>query len=343
MIDISWPWAFLLLPLPILVRRFWRPAEVRRAGSLRVPFFATLASLHASSPATRVGKRSLFVAMSLAWLALVTAAARPTWVGEPRALPTSGRDLMLAIDLSGSMAREDFTLGGRRADRLTVVKHVAEDFLTRREGDRIGLVLFGTRAYLQAPLTFDRETVRELLSEAEVGLPGEETAIGDAIGTALLRLRDRPTESRVLVLLTDGASNTGALEPLEAARLAAEEGVRIHTIGVGADTVAVAGIFGQRVVNPSVDLDEGVLASIAAETGGQYFRAKNSEGLAQVYRAIDRLEPTEAEPQTARPRKDLFAWPLGTALALSLGIGAARIGLGQRVTEAALATKEMRT
>jgi Ca-activated chloride channel family protein len=223
------------------------------------------------------------------------------------------------------MAREDFALGGQQADRLTVVKEVARDFIARREGDRVGLVLFGTRPYLQAPLTFDRETVRTLLDEAEIGIAGDETAIGDALGMAVKRLRDRPAESRVLVLLTDGASNAGTLEPLRAAELARDEGIRVHTIGVGADQVAVQGFFGSQVVNPSADLDERTLAAIAEMTGGEYFRAKNVEGLDAIYRVIDELEPATAEPLHLRPRHELFQWPLGIALALSLLVGAGHV------------------
>lgn len=245
---------------------------------------------------------------------------------------------MLAIDLSGSMAREDFTVGGRRADRLTVVKQVAQDFLQRREGDRVGLVLFGTRAYLQAPLTFDRQTVSDFLAEAVVGLPGQETAIGDALGTSVLRLRERPEESRVLILLTDGANNAGVLDPREAAQLAAAEGIRVHTIGVGAEATTQQGFFGRRIVNPSADLDEQVLQDIADATGGQYFRARDAATLAQVYRDIDRLEPTAGEPRSTRPRKDLFAWPLGMALLLSFGIAATKSELFVRNTPVPEAT-----
>jgi Ca-activated chloride channel family protein len=265
------------------------------------------------------------MAMIVAWLALVTAAARPTWHGPPSPVPVDGRDLLLALDVSGSMAREDLTLGGRTADRLAVVKQVADDFLARRDGDRLGLVLFGTRAYLQSPLTFDRATVRTLLAEAEVGLAGEETALGDAIGLATKRLRDRPAEQRVLVLLTDGASNAGALDPLEAAEIAAAEGVRIYTIGVGADRLARDTFFGTQVVNPSADLDERTLAAIAARTGGRTFRAKNVEGLAEVYREIDRIEPVSGEPRHVRPQRQLFAWPLGIAFALSLFVAGAQL------------------
>jgi Ca-activated chloride channel family protein len=322
MIELAWPLALLLLPVPFLVRRLAPAAPATPSGALRVPFFDGVAALGgAARAATR--RRWLLGTMSVAWLALVAAAARPTWVGEPVPLPAEGRDLMLVMDLSGSMARDDFTLGGVPADRLTVVKQVADDFIGRREGDRVGLVLFGTRPYLQAPLTFDRPTVRTLLGEAQVGLAGDDTAIGDGLGMAVQRLRDRPAESRVVVLLTDGASNAGTLDPREAARIAAEEGVRVYTIGVGADAVAVPTLFGERVVNPSADLDEETLQAIADATGGAYFRAKNVEGLASVYRKIDELEPATAEPLHLRPTKELFPWPLGVAFALSLGAGLA--------------------
>jgi Ca-activated chloride channel family protein len=319
MIELTWPWALLALPLPYVVRRLWPVAPPEASGALRVPFFRAVAAVQ-GDPAAR-GRRSLVLAaMSAAWLGVVLAATRPAWVGEPMPVPAEGRDLMLAVDLSGSMSREDFTVGGRPADRLTVVKGVAEDFIRRREGDRVGLILFGTRPYLQAPLTFDRATVETLLGESEVGLAGEETAIGDAIGLAVLRLRDRPVNSRVLVLLTDGASNAGAVDPIEAARLAAGEGIRIHTIGVGADRLAVHTAFGDRIVDPSADLDEHTLSEIATMTGGEYFRAKNVEGLANVYRRIDALEPATGEPLFLRPSRGLFHWPLGVALALSLAI-----------------------
>ena len=323
MIDLAWPLLLALLPLPFVLRRLVPAAPLPASGALRVPFFDGIAGLDGGGAATGGRRRWVLATMSVAWLALVIAAARPLWVGEPLPLPAEGRDLMLVTDLSGSMGREDFTLGGVPADRLTVVKQVADEFIGRREGDRVGLVLFGTRPYLQAPLTFDRATVRTLLDDAEVGIAGDETAIGDALGMAVLRLRDRPAESRVIVLLTDGASNAGTLDPREAARLAAEEGVRVYTIGVGADAVAVPGLFGERIVNPSADLDEETLQAIAEQTGGAYFRAKNVEGLASVYRKIDALEPASAEPLYLRPTRELFAWPLGIALALSLGLGLA--------------------
>jgi Ca-activated chloride channel family protein len=223
----------------------------------------------------------------------------------------------MAIDISGSMAREDFTAGGRPIDRLSVVSAVAKKFAQDREGDRLGLVLFGSRAYLEAPVTYDRETVADLIGAAEIGLAGKETAIGDAIGLAVKHLRERPAKERVLVLLSDGASNAGVLEPLFAADLANKENVRIHTIGVGADRQVVDTVFGQRVVDPAEDLDEETLAQIAEVTGGSYFRAKSTEGLVDVYREIDALEPTEGDAVYVRPKKELFHWPLGAAFALA--------------------------
>jgi len=208
-------------------------------------------------------------------------------------------------------------------ERLTAVKAVAGDFIERREGDRIGLILFGAQAYLQTPLTFDRKTVRTLLFEAAVGLAGRETAIGDAIGLAVKRLRDQPAESRVLILLTDGANTTGSIQPLKAAELAARAGVRIYTIGVGSE---VRGPFGLPMAGASID--EGTLRTIAKTTGGQYFRARDVAGLQAIYSMLDELEPAASDEQTFRPVKELFQWPLATALLLSALLGLARAGTG---------------
>jgi len=315
--EFLWPLAFLLLPLPLLVRWLVKPAEVSTAGALKVPFYKRLTN------AARAGSRSgtthwfrLSVA-SLIWLLLVTALARPVYVGPETPLPIEGRNVMMAIDLSGSMGQEDFALDGRPSTRLAVVKDAAQDFIARRKGDRIGLVLFSDRAYLQAPLTFDRKVVGQLLNEAQVGLTGQETAIGDAIAVAVKRLKDRPADSRVLVLLTDGASNAGTMEPLQAAKLAKDLGIRIYTIGVGAGRVAVDTGFGRQIVDLSRDLDEVTLKKIADETGGRYFRARDVAGLSRIYAAIDRLEPVKDKPKTIRPSIALFYWPLGAALILN--------------------------
>lgn len=316
MIDFLWPFAALLLPLPWLVRRFMTAAPQSPAGALRVPFYRQLESNALGHGRRTTSRRWRLILASIIWALLVTALARPVWVGEELPLPVEGRDLMMAIDLSGSMGREDFGVDGRATNRLSVVKAAADDFIERRAGDRVGLILFSDRAYLQAPLTFDRTVVRELLDDAEVGLTGQETGIGDAIAIAVKRLKDRPAESRVLVLLTDGASNAGVMQPLAAAQLAADMGIKIYTIGVGAGLMTVQTRLGQRIVNPSEDLDEETLAQIAELTGGQYFRATDVQSLAGIYSAIDQLEPVSGDPLFMRPSVGLFYLPLGLALAL---------------------------
>ncbi|WP_232829530.1 VWA domain-containing protein [Tropicimonas sp. IMCC34043] len=319
----AWPLAFLLLPLPLLLRRFAKPAAVPAAGALKLPFYRQLAAGGQSGAGIRPANWPRLIVASLIWLLLVASLARPMLVGPETPLPVEGRDIMMAIDLSGSMGEQDFALDGRATTRLNVVREAAQDFIARRAGDRIGLVLFSDRAYLQAPLTFDREVVATLLNEAQVGLTGQKTAIGDAIAVSAKRLKDRPKDSRVLVLLTDGASNAGAVDPLQAAKLAKDYGIRIYTIGVGAGPMRVQTAFGPQIVNPSAGLDEATLKNIADETGGAYFRARDVEGLAQVYHQIDRLEPVLDKPRMIRPSVALFYWPLGAALVLSFGLGAA--------------------
>ncbi|MCU4653299.1 VWA domain-containing protein [Roseibacterium sp. SDUM158016] len=324
MISFLWPFAALLLPLPILARRFLPPRPEGAAGAIRVPFFGALAG---GGTAAARGRRLPAILAWVIWLLLIAALMRPVLVGEPAPLPVEGRDIMMAVDLSGSMAREDFLAGGRPATRLDVVKAAARDFIGRRAGDRIGLVLFSDRAYVQAPLTFDRAAVSGFLDEAQVGLTGTETAIGDAIAVSLQRLRDRPQGDRVLVLLTDGASNAGVLDPVRAAELAAELNVRVYTIGVGATRMVAQTALGRQVVNPSADLDEATLTRIADMTGGRFFRATDAEGLADVYRAIDRIEPVASDPQVVRPEVSMLHWPLGLALILALAAGLARLPL----------------
>ncbi len=316
MIEWLWPWAFALLPVPLLIRLLWQPVQ-RQQAALTVPSISTFRAEEASR-AGMAGSRLPWrvLLLWLVWLALVCAAARPQWTGEPVTLPTSGRDLMLAVDISGSMGTEDLQLGGQLVNRLTVVKNVVRDFVARRQGDRVGLILFGTNAYVQAPLTFDLPTVNQLLVEAPVGIAGGKTAIGDAIGLAVKRLRQRPAGDRVLILLTDGANNVGEVAPVKAAELAAQEGIRIYTIGVGADEMrlpSIFGSFGSRVVNPSAELDEGTLTAIAGATGGKYYRAQNTAKLIEIYDIIDALEPIEQEAETYRPIAALYYWPLTAA------------------------------
>ncbi|MBU6247422.1 MAG: VWA domain-containing protein [Xanthomonadaceae bacterium] len=311
----AWPWLVLALPLPWLVRRWLRPVASGRALHLPHPGIA----LAVAEPVRAGGAKAGWLV--LAWCCLVAAAMRPQWVGPPQAQQRSGRAMMLAVDLSGSMRTDDMQLAGRSVSRFGAVEAIASDFIARRSGDEMGLVLFGSRAFLVTPLTYDLSAVRAQLQSAAVGLAGTETAIGDAIAVAVKRLAALPEQARVLVLLTDGVNNAGSITPLEAAKAAKAAGVRIYTIGIGADRMTVPDFFGSRVINPSADLDVGMLTSIANRTGGRFFRATDSRQLADAYRAIDALEPMPQRAPTLRPRHELFRWPLGLA-ALLFGLAA---------------------
>nr|WP_221191962.1 VWA domain-containing protein [Microbulbifer rhizosphaerae] len=306
-----------MLPLPWLVRRLL-PRARPLTSALKVPFYSELSQ---SGDASQ-GNLANLLLLSLLWLLLLSAAARPQWYGEPIAQKSSARDLLVAVDISGSMETPDMLLDGRPAMRVEAVKRVVSDFVERREGDRLGLVLFGTRAYLQAPLTYDRKTVGTLLQEAQIGFAGQGTAIGDAIGLAVKRLTQRPAEQRVLILLTDGANTAGEIAPGKAAELAQQAGVTVYTIGVGAEEMIQPGLlgsrFGARRINPSRDLDSETLQAIADTTGGQYFRAHNPQELVDIYNELDRLEPVEQEAASYRPLKSLYVWPLGAALLLTM-------------------------
>lgn len=317
MFEFEWIWMFLFFPLP-WVMRLLLPASETSSAALKVPNFNQWLSVQKSYGSSFVFKRKSVWLLYFAWLCCIAGAAKPMWIGDPVSLPVSGRDLMLAIDLSGSMENPDFLLNGEKVDRLTVVKKVAGDFIDRREGDRIGLILFGKRAYVQTPLTFDRKTVKFMLRESEIGLAGKETAIGDGIGLAAKRLQERPEDSRILILLTDGANTAGEIEPIKAAELAKEIGLKIYTIGVGADSMEIQSFFGSRMVNPSADLDEATLTKIASLTGGAYFRAKDTKGLEKIYEQLDVLEPAIQETETLRPQMALYYWPLGLAVLVLL-------------------------
>lgn len=322
MFELAWPWFMLLFLLPLAVR-FLPAAKHQPAAALRVPFYHELEQLLARQPQTSkpIAHSANRWLILLIWICLIAALLRPQWVGETVSSPLTGRDLLMAVDISGSMEAPDMELNGKRVDRLTLVKHVAGQFIQQRLGDRVGLLLFGSQAYLQTPLTHDRSTVAYMLNEAVIGLAGKSTAIGDAIGLAIKRLRERPQASRVLILLTDGDNTAGEADPRDAAKLAAENDIRIYTIGLGSDQMEVSGLFGSRTVNPSRDLDEALLKDIASMTGGRFFRAKNTEQLQQVYQSLDELEPSEGSNEYFRPRSELYAWPLGLAFLLSLLLG----------------------
>ncbi|HEY5603609.1 MAG TPA: VWA domain-containing protein [Gammaproteobacteria bacterium] len=330
MLTIEWLWVLLLLPLPWLYRYALPVARTQDESALRVPFLDDFKTV-TSGGLVQAKNNGLFWLAVLVWACLVLAAARPQWLGDPIELPVSGRDIMLAVDLSGSMEMEDFVLrNNQRVDRLTAIKAVAGEFIERRVGDRLGLILFGRQAYVQTPLTFDRKTVKILLDESVIGLAGKETAIGDAIGLAVKRFRDMqaagsaaPDSEKskpILILLTDGANTAGEVAPAKAAELAAQEGLKIYTIGIGADQVIVPSLFGARRINPSIDLDEGALTAIAEMTGGKYFRARDTRELEKIYQLLDELEPIARESKSFRPKTSLYFWPLSIALLLAMAI-----------------------
>lgn len=317
MLNFAWPWLLLLLPLPWLAR-YWLPPYREQTAALQVPMLELFEQDTAATGTPGHFRRwPVWLAIS-AWILLVLAAARPQWLGDVIQFPVSGRDIMLAVDLSPSMSERDFELGGQLTDRLTATKLVAGEFIERRAGDRIGLILFGERAYLQAPLTFDRRTVKTLLDESELGMAGRMTAIGDAIGLGVKHLRGDDSDRRVMVLLTDGANNAGELPPLTAAAIAARQGIRIFTIGIGSDEIWLRGPFGLQRMHPSAEIDEQTLIRIAELTDGRYFHARNTAELESIYATIDRLEPIEQDPEHYRSRSELYHWPLALALILAV-------------------------
>lgn len=311
MFSFAWPWLLALIPLPFLMRLLPKVAN-KPLAALHLPTFDLLSE----SKQAEV-KRGFPWLLFLVWCLLVTAAARPQWLGEPVTIPQEGRELMLAVDLSGSMQYEDMTIGRQKVNRLDMLKYVLNDFIERRVGDRLGLILFADTAYVQTPLTYDRETVRQMLDEAVLGLVGEKTAIGDALGLAAKRFNDKKDSNRILILLTDGQNTAGNIDPREALEIAKAAKVKVYTIGVGADEMLVRSFFGNRRVNPSTELDETLLTQIAEETGGQYFRARDTQSLLEIYKLLDELEPIEDDPIQLRPMQALFYWPLCAAILLA--------------------------
>jgi len=317
MFEFTWLWAWLLLPLPWFVYRFSKPAI--QPAAIRLPKLPD--GIGQQQPDTRWRKAF----MAAVWLCLLGALSRPIWYGDPIEINPEHRDMLLAVDLSGSMSIEDMvTSDGQNIDRLTAVKQVLNDFIGNRQGDRIGLVLFANHAYLQTPLTFDRNTVQEQLGRTVLGLIGQSTAIGEGLGIATKTFIDSEAPQRVIILLSDGANTAGVIDPAEAAELAARSNVTIYTVGVGAEEMQQRTFFSTRTVNPSQDLDERILTKIADMTGGQYFRARNPQELENIYQLIDQMEPINTAQQTWRPRQELFRYPLALALLFSVIIALMR-------------------
>ena len=307
-LEYYWFWALWIWPLPFLFRLLL-PHKVT-AQALRVPFYERITELPKAVISYKIFSIYLIPA-TIIWSLIVLAAMRPQWVGEAIELPVSGRSVMLAVDLSGSMKEKDLEIEGTSVTRLEVVKYVLKPFIERRKGDRLGLILFGDQAYLQTPLTFDLQTLVQMMEESELGLAGQRTAIGNAIGLAVKRMKDLTGTQKVLVLLTDGQNTAGDVSPEDAGILAFETGIRIHTIGVGADEAWVRTFLGTQKINPSSELDEVLLQSLSSDTGGSYFRARSTDELEKIYSMIDAIEPVEIDKEVFRPRQALYAWPLG--------------------------------
>ena len=317
MLSFVWPWFYLILPLPFLYRK------LRRSANSESPYLESTILLSIAETQNRLvsstsQRRLLILLLIVAWLSLVTAIARPVNIGDPVALPTTGRDILLAVDISGSMEREDMIINGRQVNRLYAVKSVVSEFVNTREGDRLGLILFGERAYLQTPLTFDTKTLQDLLIEAQIGFAGNGTAIGDAIGLSVKKLKERPDSNRVLILLTDGSNTAGVLSPSEASDIAKKAKVKIYTIGIGDGRQRNQVLFGQTLVNQNNDLDERTLTAIADLTGGKYFRARDPRELRSIYDQLNKLEPIDQDEELLRPITSLFHWPLALFLTCSL-------------------------
>lgn len=315
MFELANPWVLLVLPLPLIFWYLVPRATVQLPTALKVPFFEALLDVAEQEKRSITAHYSLLIP-TLAWLLLVFALSGPRWVGPPKPIAREGYNIMMALDLSGSMEIPDMILHGRPASRLSVVKSAAEHFVRDRSGDKIGLVLFGTRAYLQTPLTYDRHTVLLRLQDATAGLAGKTTSIGDAVGLSVKRLDDVPKQGRMIILLTDGANNSGVLDPLKAAELAKDEGIKIYTIGLGSETDQRALIGDFIVQNAAADLDEETLKKMSHMTGGRYFRATDSETLHSIYKTINQLETVHQEQATVRPQKEYYPWFVGFALVL---------------------------
>jgi Ca-activated chloride channel family protein len=326
--SFHWPWLALLLPLPLLVWKFWprrhKPSDYysqEEGATLLHPALGRLASTFLSARSlTHTGSLQKTIMLTLLWVALILALMRPEWLEPYSEVRTEGYDLMLAVDTSRSMDALDFTVNGRQVTRMAVIKGVLGRFIEAREGDRIGIVVFGSQAFVLTPMTLDINAVHALVGSIVSRMAGDGTAIGDAIGLAVKKLRERPEGSRVLILVTDGENTEGSLPPRLAAQLAAHEGIRIYTIGVGTKGL-VPFMEDGRMTEQKMEIDEDLLTEVAKMTGGAYFRATDTDALEKIYERIDALEKTQAESRSVMIPSPLYRWPLGVALLVLLVLG----------------------
>jgi Ca-activated chloride channel family protein len=308
----------LLLLVPIAARLLI--PSVRRKASLpvlRFPHIEVLKnSFAAFTPGGAKTGRLFIILLSLLWICLVLALMRPQIVDRLTEVKNKGYDIMLAVDLSGSMRALDFSKGRDRVNRLDVAKEVVGNFVRDRKNDRIGLVLFGDHAYQYTPLTPDTAEVSKMLNDTVISMAGDGTAIGDAIGLAVKGLRDRPEKSRIIILLTDGEDTASSIPPLQAAKLAKEYGIRIYTIGIGSNGLVPYPDQYGRIIMVKTNLDEKLLKEIADITGGDYFRATDSSALHEIYAHINKMEKSKGITRQYLIRTPLYRYPLGAALVL---------------------------
>lgn len=315
-----WPFAFFLIAVPVFVRLFWTPVKGAKESisiALRVPFFDKISSLQSAAVIT-VTSRTVGVLLCVSWLFFVIACMRPIAFLDTAPIDRKARNIMLVVDTSGSMNQEDFLIQEQPVSRLHIVKQVVDGFIKNRTEDNIGLVIFGSEAYTYAPLSFDKQTLRALFEEVNVGIAGETTAIGDALTMAVQDVSGVPNDSKIVILLSDGYDNASVVSVEKALEIAKKQEVKVYTVGVGSDMQMANTFMGLVQVNPSADLDEKVLKRIAKQTGGKYFRAKSSKQLQEIYDDINALERVKAEDITARPRSELFYIPLMVSMALLL-------------------------
>lgn len=321
MFDFAWPWLLLCLPLPWLIRAF-APAVRQQGVELCTPFYNELHNLQNTQRTGLARWRSQTTAYILIWLLLLLACARPQLHGDLQERPTTGRDLLIAMDVSSSMLYSDMILDDNSVSRMEFVKYWLGDFISQRTGDRLGLILFGSQAYLQAPLTYDHHSIRTWVKDAQPGIAGNTTSMGDAIGLAIKRLRMHPADHRVLILVTDGANTSGVISPLAAAQLAARYQIKIYTVGIGSNQ---ANTLHELIDTASLELDEQALKDIAQATAGQYFHVTDSNDLARIQHSISLLEPNTSYQAPKRNSQELYSWPLAAALLLSMLLVAHRV------------------
>lgn len=314
-----WPWLAIVVFVPWFVVRLLKPAN-RPQKPLLAPHLVS--RLNQVQPAKmdlnlKPGAARFSILWLIIWLLLILAAMRPVWFLTPTPFESSGRDMMLSVDLSGSMEKPDMIVQGREVDRLTALKTVVDEFISQRQGDRMGLIVFGTQAFMVSPLTYDLNAIRRLLDETAISMAGNNTALGDSIGLAIKHLKQANNQKAVLVLLTDGSNNAGAVDPVDAAKKAAQAGLVIHTIAFG----QVSNQTGNR------DIDTDTLQTIAELTGGEAFMASQTDQLARIYKRINEIESSQFTLNQYRARTELYIWPLGLALLVSFYLAWQRTGV----------------